>query len=493
MSEFLNPHISAHTQAFIRIAYSVLMLATLIATLPHARRFFVSDRWNGYAQAGPFTDLVQSPFAMPLVQLAWFGANVLLLVNYQTVLAALVNLLLCRYFFIGMRFRGILRGMGAPGFMSYWLAACVFFLEYARSMDPTQRLLPVALLAFKVDFAVIMLCAGQYKLFSGYARNNGLELGVVNPMWGRWWRFFSRVPPGSIVFRTLNHLAYLTEIGAAVLMLLPRTQAIGALLVAVSFVWIAANIRLAFLCEMVILCCFLYIAQGTFEDDLMARVVPNSAASPQLFAAAPAWLNDAIRYALVAYVVLLPIVKLMIYFNFYARRTFPKPVQRTLDAYAGFFDIKIWRVFTTDIINFSVNIYIQEAHGRRTLYSHHGRPFRYAHVGESICLASVFTTLKYYKSDRRLFEERLLRYARTVPCPPDCVLVFEYVSIGKRERDFAFTPVVEYVVDPRCGTVQDKVLDASFSVHAAAATSPIHEGVRPGSYAPAVQNGEKDN
>lgn len=484
MSEFLNPQISVHAQAFIRIAYAVLMLGTLAVTLPLARRFFVSERWNGYAQSGPLTDLIQNPLAMPVVQAVWFAANALLLINYQTVLAALVNLLLCRYFFIGMRFRGILRGMGAPGFMAYWLAACVFFLEYARYMDPARRLLPAALLAFKVDFAVIIFCAGQYKLFSGYAQNNGLELGVVNPMWGRWWRFYSRIPPGHLMYRTLNHLAYLTEIGAAILMLIPRTQAIGALLLALSFVWIAANIRLAFLCEMVILCCFLYVAQGTFEDDLMRRIMGDPARSPQLFAAAPGWLNDALRYGLLAYVVLLPAVKLMTYYNFYARRRFPQPVQRVLDAYAGFFDIKIWRVFTVDIINFLVDIYIEDSRGRAK-YSHHGRPFRYAHVGESICLASIFTTLKYYPDQRRLFEERLLRYARTVPCPRDAILVFQYMAIRKRERDFCFSPVIEYVVDPRAGTVRDRPLEASFSVHAAAQTSPVHPGARPGSYAPA--------
>ena len=44
------PQLSASTQAFFRSAYGVLMIATLLQALPEARRFFVSERWGGYAK-----------------------------------------------------------------------------------------------------------------------------------------------------------------------------------------------------------------------------------------------------------------------------------------------------------------------------------------------------------------------------------------------------------------------------------------------------------
>ena len=59
----------------------------------------------------------------------------------------LVNLLLCRYCFIAMRWKGVRRGMGAPGFITYWIAACVFFLEYGITYDPTGGVRSAAVLA----------------------------------------------------------------------------------------------------------------------------------------------------------------------------------------------------------------------------------------------------------------------------------------------------------------------------------------------------------
>ena len=55
--------------------------------------------------------------------MVWFCCSLLLTFGRWTVAAALLNLFLCRYFFVHMRWKGVLRGMGAPGFMTYWLSA----------------------------------------------------------------------------------------------------------------------------------------------------------------------------------------------------------------------------------------------------------------------------------------------------------------------------------------------------------------------------------
>ena len=60
-----------------------------------------------------------------------------------------------------------------------------------------------------------------------------------------------------------------------------------------------------------------------------------------------------------------------------------------------------------------------------------GGGLRFSHVAESIAVTSVFSTLKYYATNQRLFDQRLLRYARTLPGGPDDVLVFEYMSLLK--------------------------------------------------------------
>jgi hypothetical protein len=484
---FLHPTLSLEMQAVFRAAYGVLLFLTLAQALPQARRFFLSDRWGGYARSDPRLDLVQNPYVMPVVMAVWLLCALGLVLGRAPVFAALVNLVLCRYYFVGMRWKGVLRGMGAPGFMSYWLAACVFFLEYGLRHDPSGMVRTAALVAFKVDFAVIMLCAGTYKALAGYPRNDGMELGMINPWWGYWGDFYARMRPGSWIFRTLNHLAYSTEIVAGLLMLVPATQVLGAFLILSSFAFIATQIRLGFLCEMVMLCALLYVPAGHPVDLAVATVVH---ATPPVMAPAPLWVNLGLAVFLYAYAVLLPFAKVGQYYNFLARRPLPGRWQALLENYTNGFGIIIWRVFSVDVTNFFADIVVRDADGRETVFAHPKQlewstRFRYWHVGEFICLASLFTTLKYYAGNRDLFVERVVRYVRTIPCPPGGRVLFRYVSVRKDETRFSCVPVAEFTVDPRAGTVEEKSLDPTFSVRAPSPVSPVHEGFKPGSYAPA--------
>jgi hypothetical protein len=45
-------------------------------------------------------------------------------------------------------------------------------------------------------------------------------------------------------------------------------------------------------------------------------------------------------------------------------------------------------------------------------------------------------------------------------------------------------PVAEYVVDARAGSVEERILDATVSVGPPMPSPPVHEGLRPGTYAP---------
>jgi uncharacterized membrane protein YphA (DoxX/SURF4 family) len=126
---FFPTPLNTSTQTFIRVAYGVLMLGTLLWALPHWRRFFMSERWGGYAESSRDVDFIQNPIVTYLVAVLWLSCAALITLGYWTTVAALGNLILCYYFFVRMRWKGILRGMGAPGFMAYWLAAVVFILE----------------------------------------------------------------------------------------------------------------------------------------------------------------------------------------------------------------------------------------------------------------------------------------------------------------------------------------------------------------------------
>ncbi len=144
MFDWLLPELSASTQAFIRAGYGVLMLVTLAQALPEARRFFLSERWGGYAKSSRAVDAIQNPFVMPALLALWVAAAVAITMGWGGPWPALVNLALCRYFFIHMRWKGVLRGMGAPGFMAYWTGVAVFLLEYTSHLAPNLRSLALA-------------------------------------------------------------------------------------------------------------------------------------------------------------------------------------------------------------------------------------------------------------------------------------------------------------------------------------------------------------
>jgi hypothetical protein len=444
----LFPQLSLSTQSFIRTAYGVLVIATLAQALPHARRFFISERWGGYAQQGRGVDWVQNPAVLPVVLSLWFASALALAAGRWTVPAAFVNVLLCRYFFIQMRWRGVLRGMGAPGFITNWLAMAVLLLEYTSQHAPDQQ--GLALLVLQVDFAFIMLSAGIYKFAAGYRANNGMELGMVNPEWGYWWRFWSRQRPDAWWFRLFNELAWSTEVIAATLMLFPPTRLVGGMLILVTFIFIASQIRLGFLCEMVMVCCLIYVYPGSPVDTALASFTVPAALAPT--APALSWVNVLLAATLWVYLAALPFAHAGLAVNLYARRRFPGIVQRILEMYTNTFGIIVWRVFSADHTNFLIEIDECRPDGCRKRVSTWGEGPRFGHVAESITVTTLFTTLKYYPGNSALFD---------------------YV-VG-----------ATYSVDIATDMVDERVIDASISVRAPVAESPVHEAARPGTYAPA--------
>ena len=378
----------------MRAGLGVLMLLTLLRALPMARLYFLGERWGGYGERGWRVDLVQNPVVLPIVYATWLAANVALVLGRFTVLAAGVNLAFCYYFFIAMRWRGVLRGMGAPGFIAYWLAAAVFLIELTRHHAPSVQ--GLALFVLQVDFALIFLAAGIYKFAAGYRHGEGMELGMVNPEWGYWGRFWGRFPPAHPLFRFFNEMAWGTEVVAAALMLIPQTRFLGGMLILLSFVFILTQIRLGFLCEMVIVCCFIFFHPGSAADRLLTTSLPGAVA-PAGAEASP-WLTNPLTVFLVAYVVLLPLARIGLSYNLHRKRSLPAPLQTLLDFYTNLFGLILWRVFSADHTNFLIDIYEAPRTGERRLISRWSDIWRYHHrynqVAEGITVTTLFTTLK---------------------------------------------------------------------------------------------------
>ncbi|MEO7134077.1 MAG: hypothetical protein ABI024_07630 [Vicinamibacterales bacterium] len=468
----------------LRIGCGVLTLITLIRAVPDARRYFLSERWGGYGERGWRVDPIQNPVVLPALLIVWIGACIALMVGRYPTTAAALNLLCCYYFFIAMRWRGVLRGLGAPGFIATWIAAAVLLIELTRRHIPDLQ--GLALFALQIDFGLIFLAAGVYKLLAGYRSGDGMELGMVNPQWGYWGPQWARVPPTHPVFRFFNEMAWGTEVAAGVLMLVPQTRFLGAAMILLSFIFIATQIRLGFLCEMVMVCCLVFFHSGSAGDAIVSVLLPPS--PPPAVSLLSPWIGRVLATLLWAYVILLPFARFGQSYNLFAKKALPEPLQVLLDFYTNVFGLILWRVFSADHTNFVIRIYSVDAAGRRSLLSNweqHRRFFaRFNQVGEAIVVTTLFTALKYYPSNNQLFVDRLLRYARTLPNRDGGRFVFEHVTVAKAATRFKLRPAAEFTVDVAAKTVDEVTLDPSRSVRAAVAGSPLHEGARPGSYVP---------
>ena len=80
---------SFELQALVRAACGVLMLLTLLAALPHWRRYFLGERWGGYARPSFGADALHNPIAYPIAMALWLASGALVMLETTAVWAAL--------------------------------------------------------------------------------------------------------------------------------------------------------------------------------------------------------------------------------------------------------------------------------------------------------------------------------------------------------------------------------------------------------------------
>ena len=485
-SHFLGflPTLSDPTLNFVRSVYGLLLLLTLLHALPSARRFFVTEFWRGYTDSSRRESVLQYPVSMVLIQAAWLTSAFGLLTGYWSVFAALTNALICRYFFITMRWAGVQRGMGAPGFICHWLGNAVFWLELCRHAFPTT--LPLVLLALHIDFAFIIFSAGFYKLRSGYVVNEGMEYGLVNPEWGYWWSKLKDLSPKHLAFRISNHLGWSMEILAAILMVIPSTRFYGGCLLILSFAYVGILVRLSWLVEMVMLIGVLYFVQGNQGDFLVSALASWLPGSVNIELTPPEWTRHLVEAGFGTYIAVMPLAYGGMFLNLYGKRRLSEPFQRVLESYTNVFGMILWRVFSVDLINFFVQVSIEDASGTRRKVSRWGRIFdmRYNHVCEAISVTCLFTLLKYFPDDRTLFHFRIRRYAETLSAREGESVVFEVVIIQKEVDRFRFVPVLEVSIRANGGEIQERELYPDYDFSKRHTSSRMRPGARLGSYAP---------
>jgi hypothetical protein len=464
--------------ALVRMIVAAFFLIDLLAFLPYAKICL----GRGYWPNGPLHGR-----ALPFVLLAWAAAAVSLGIGFYPIVGAAVLWFIFRNFYIKNRWKNLFRGGGAPGFMSHHTTLFLFLIEAAALLDHSGLLEHRVFLMYRIDFGIILLCSGTYKSLSGYLHGEGMEYGLANPMWGYWFRIFRRLNPRGIIVRLQDLAAAGGQVVMGALLLFPQTAAIGAALCILGFLALVPVVRLGRLAVLMGAIPLLWLPSLRFHFAGVQNFAPIQA---------PSAVVTGLSVLIFAYIAILPAVKVMQYLNLFRSISFPRPIQTALTRYANFVPIIMWRVFTPDVTNFFIRIYeVDRSSGTETpllvedgtyayreIFTRFRWSARFLHVTESIALTTVFTTLKYFRSQRGLFEERLRDYARTLGT--DERLRFEYVSIAKGEKSFEYLAVADFFVDPASGEVSEHRLDPDFDYGAPAAGSHIRETTGFGSYVP---------
>lgn len=478
------------TQVFFRMVYGVLLFIEFLIILPFSQVYFTSEKYRGCIQFSRWTDALLNPVGYRLLMFSWMGVAVLLTLGIWPVWTAGINLFFCYTFFIRMRWTSITRGMGAPGFIPTWLAHCLFWLQYSTYCgDPEGHLRSLVLFAFQFDFAIMMMDSGINKIFHGYPQNVGMNYGITNPAWSYWPDSFRKLPFAHPFFTLSNHAAYIFQILGGILMLIPDWKWLGAFFIAGGFLGVKGLIRLGVLCDMLMLITVLYtVPQGWLHQGVLLFIPPVSSDILDMHQAPEAF-NHLIRYALYAYIALLPLAKLGMYYNLYGKRSFPPPLQKFLERFTNTFGIILWRVFTIETVDFFIRTYFEDKTTKqRTLYTRYGRwkwggNNRFLWVGESVMMDVVFNAERFFPGTD-LLRQRLIRYAKTMPYPSNSFVVFEYVVMLPDEKGYHSIPVKEFRVDVENGTVDQTILNHEIQAPLVHKCSPVRAGKGPGSYAP---------
>lgn len=452
-----------------------LWLLDLVCYLPMFAVFFGKIEERGY-QPGNQSYTRKLKLAWLLSGLALIFGNRLL-----KLAASCFFYGLARHYYIDSRWSSIRRGAGAPGFMSHWTALYLVLLQFSSFLDPGGQLPEQILFQMRVDFAVIMLCAGAYKYGVGYWHHDGMEYGCVNPFWGYFWKLFLRLNPGHWAFRAQNILASGVEFAAGLLMLFPPTRVVGALAISLSFIYVALLIRLgrlAWLMAVLPLCYF---------PDFGTTLISGTPVHLQT----PPFLLQGLHGLSWAFLAMLPLVKFMQYYNLFANKSLPGPLQKWVSTYANKVPIIMWRVFTPDVTNFYIRIYSEDPEeailDEKVLSLNHWEnpllKLRFWHVTESIASVSVFTTLKYFPSNRKMFDDKLIRYSQSLQLKARR-LRYEYISIHKLPDRFVFVHVGNFRVNLDTNEVIEEKLRPDFDFTAPSKFSPVRESANVGSFTP---------
>jgi len=297
---------------------------------------------------------------------------------------------LCRYFFVYLRYKSVGRGNGAPGFMVYWF--CLYGFLFAAVENFNLRVEPLSLL-FLFDFSLIMISAGTYKLLNGYARGNGIEYGLCNPAWSYLSTFFQSLYKHAkaknkvkLLNVTLNFSSFLTEFLIGIFILFDTLRTLGALLLLTTFIGL------------------LVVKLGTLPFTMMAIAYAIYIQDVTFMSVFRDFSYIEIAYAIYGLTLILSYLWVWAY---NLKLELPKGLHTlSLLSYTLSGSI-IWSVFTRDITK---HFLVIEGNAGDKLQDFKSLRTRDEGVHSGISRATLMTFSKYASMKDRNFEERLQIY-----------------------------------------------------------------------------------
>lgn len=440
--------------------------------IPGGYRFFIPNKHGGYLSNALSFHI---PGRFTTVALFWIFLNI---TNLQAqnlplkIILFLLNTLIANYFFIFLRHSNIGRGMGAPGYFTYFsnfIGLCVSFGAFTNMLQ-LQSIIKQAIL---ILLGGIFVISGLYKLNSGFTLKDsyGLNVGLCNEMWSRWPNLFMKIPPKSWIFKTAQFISSWGEIFGGLLLITGYFSKLGAVVLIAMFLGIGLLVRLGLLIPQLIFCLSLPFVDFSSRSDKLGYQF--NAMTTLLIVG----LYLFVMGEMLTYIIFLSQSKIV---NFKISRVlYPIAI-----FYSKYFGTILWRVFTPDITSLHINIFLVDSDmSKRKLTSWDDKKcFRYRYVGEAITVASIFTSLRYWPSNYEIFKTRILSYARTLNTIGCLYVIFEVSRVKIDQQNSKLDLVSLFVLNLSESYISEHRINYDYDLRAPEKFSRIRSDAKIGEY-----------
>ena len=369
----------------------IVNLFQYILLIPNFKRIFSEKKFGGYLDRKK----VSFKFESELLTVVWFLMNSLMLLEIKRIYASFALLLICYYYFIFHRFTSISRGMGAPGYFTFFINKISFLIIIVSDYFPS--FLNNLINFISMEIGLIFIVSAIYKIKSGYRTDRGINIGLVNPQWSYFPNFWQKINLFSIKYRILNFMSIYMELLGGIFLCIPKTQIAGFTLITLTFLAVATTVRLGVLCIQIILS-----VSTVFINTSETKNITNH--------------HDILSIIFLIIIMAQIISYLVNFLILFKEYNFKYMIKKFVHFMNKYYGISLWRVFTSDLTSIYVEVYAKNQLGEYRLLSEWGKwnCFRYRNVGESITITSIFTTLKYFPANSDLFESKLLTHSLSI-------------------------------------------------------------------------------